>query len=241
MSFLLLPINFIHLSAQGYCQTDHSSSFPFTCTGNSQNDQMYRLKVYFHVAIADNGDRQSEVVVNNSFEIINNLYNQHNIYFEWDCNVIEHYNDDWANNMLLLNGNNVKDEFHEDGIDILLLPDNAEFKALSFGFIGGGSAVYVSGVSPNGIPLAASNAISHEIGHVLNLFHTFHNCGTSPENPDGSECNIKGDRLCDTNPDPGMNYSVNEICEWIDTTGAECQDEFELSLYNMVSLLVVTE
>lgn len=56
---------------------------------------------------------------------------------------------------------------------------------------------------------------SHEIGHCLGLFHTFHSHvnGPLPELADFTECNIRGDYLCDTPADhSSLLFHVDSNC-----------------------------
>jgi len=62
---------------------------------------------------------------------------------------------------------------------------------------------------------------AHEIGHNLNLFHTFHGqaCEPDPNIPaeltNGTNCATAGDLVCDTPADPCMNQNnVNAACAY---------------------------
>lgn len=49
----------------------------------------------------------------------------------------------------------------------------------------------------------------HEMGHYFGLFHTFETLGgTSYENPSGTNCQIAGDLICDTNADPFERHNI---------------------------------
>lgn len=63
--------------------------------------------------------------------------------------------------------------------------------------------------------------LAHEIGHNLNLFHTFHgaSCEPDPDIPaelaNGSNCATAGDLVCDTPADPCMNQgTVDTACNY---------------------------
>ena len=63
--------------------------------------------------------------------------------------------------------------------------------------------------------------LAHEIGHNLNLFHTFHgaSCEPDPNIPaelaNGNNCASAGDLVCDTPADPCMNQStVDNACNY---------------------------
>ena len=87
-----------------------------------------------------------------------------------------------------------------------------------------GTSVVIGGMY-NTTPMVTSNVLVHEVGHLLNLFHTFHGCeggGTdcsgNPvpseclENPNGSNGITCGDFVADTPADPFINnLSVNSI------------------------------
>jgi hypothetical protein len=62
---------------------------------------------------------------------------------------------------------------HTNGIDIYLLKsDTTECLGLANG-IGTGTELLLY-VSFEGLPLCTTHVISHEMGHILNLYHTHH-------------------------------------------------------------------
>lgn len=61
-----------------------------------------------------------------------------------------------------------------------------------------------------------SNTLTHEIGHYLNLYHTFQN-GCSGES--NSNCSRAGDRVCDTPPTADQNFGCPKSLN-------SCQGEF---------------
>lgn len=63
--------------------------------------------------------------------------------------------------------------------------------------------------------------LAHEIGHNLNLFHTFHGASCEPDSDipaelaNGNNCATAGDLICDTPADPCMNQgTVNNACAY---------------------------
>ncbi|TNE53816.1 MAG: hypothetical protein EP338_09815 [Bacteroidetes bacterium] len=108
---------------------------------------------------------------------------------------------------------------HSDAIDIYLLDGHSDF-------VGGKSArihsssYIVGGVNNEGVKYARTHIISHEMGHCLGLFHTFHGFILC-ENPDaidpnpcqelvnGTNCSSCGDFVCDTPADP-TRFNVDE-------------------------------
>lgn len=160
-------------------------------------------------------------------------FNPHGIYFKWD-GVIDYidngtYYSNPGNYIFSVNN-------HMDGIDIYLYGDD------SGGGIGGGIGagssstdgpygpnLWVSGYFLDNValiyPLVRSHIISHEMGHVLNLYHTHHGTVTEnlPQDPlqckefvNGSNGHICGDYILDTPADPKMNYLVDLVtCDWL--------------------------
>ncbi len=62
----------------------------------------------------------------------------------------------------------------------------------------------------------SGNTFAHEIGHYFTLFHTHGktNTGTTDELVDGSNCQNRGDNICDTPADPNLSGNVNSSCQY---------------------------
>ena len=61
------------------------------------------------------------------------------------------------------------------------------------------------------------STLAHEIGHFFGLNHTHgpSNSELTEELVDGSNCNVTGDNICDTNADPQLSFSVvNSSCDY---------------------------
>ena len=68
------------------------------------------------------------------------------------------------------------------------------------------------------------STLSHEVGHYFNLLHTHTGSSDQDENgiidginaeyADGTECDSRGDNLCDTPADPHLGDLVNSQCEY---------------------------
>ena len=68
------------------------------------------------------------------------------------------------------------------------------------------------------------STLSHEVGHYFNLLHTHTGSSDQDENGiidgvnaeyvDGTECDSRGDNLCDTPADPDLGDLVNSQCEY---------------------------
>ncbi len=208
------------------------------------------LKLYFHVIRQSNGDGgQSISSVQEAFNIIQGDFNPHNIFFDWD-NEINYIDDN--NHYLTPKPEIFTINNHTDGIDIYLYDDSAPAGGRANG-VGNSSDFFVSGVyweSPY-TPLVSSHVISHELGHVLFLWHTHH--GTSDEgnaNPDkcpelvnGSNSATCGDYVTDTPADPHLDFDVDSSnCTWNssgqDSNGDSYQpDEENIMAYSHVDCL----
>jgi hypothetical protein len=116
-------------------------------------------------------------------------------------------------------------------IFIYLFPDEATPWGGATQGIGVSSSLFIAGnfMDDPQIPVIDTPFISHEMGHVLGLWHTFH--GTDPEQtttdpnacpelPDGSNGEDCGDYISDTPADPNLNFEVNpDTCEWTQDFG----------------------
>ena len=106
---------------------------------------------------------------------------------------------------------------HSDGIDIYLFDDSSEAGGRANG-VGQSSEFWVSGTfwkEPFG-SLVKSHVISHEMGHVIFLWHTHHqeeiDC---KEYVDGRNSDVCGDFVDDTPPDPNLGFDVDfSDCQW---------------------------
>ena len=212
------------LSTPSFCFTPsksentelYSSSLRFTNVADS-----YCLKIYVHVIRRSNstgGQTVNEVAQALNFLDID--FNPHGIYFQWDGNIDYIDNDGYYDSptTAIYTVNN-----HSDGIDIYLFDDSSQQGGRANG-VGESSEFWVSGSywdSPYG-SLVKSHVISHEMGHVFFLWHTFH--GTYNEGGDSNQCSelvdgsnssFCGDYVTDTPADPHLQFNVNyPSCTW---------------------------
>ena len=204
-----------------------SQTFCFTPTNsvNSEFDpaslrsvnvaESYCLRIYVHVIRRSDGTGgQTESEVNEALNFLDIDFNPHNIYFHWD-GVIDYIDDNSyysSPSTAIYSVNN-----HSDGIDIYLFDDSSAAGGRANG-VGESSEFWVSGTfwnDPFG-SLVKSHVISHEMGHVIFLWHTHHQedigCKEYVDGRNSDEC---GDFVDDTPPDPYLGFDVDfSDCQW---------------------------
>ena len=89
------------------------------------------------------------------------------------------------------------------------------------------------------------STLAHELGHYFNLYHTHQGSGSpnddgviqgnNTEYVDGTECNTRGDGLCDTPADPTLSDLVNNSCEYFGTYVDGHGDLFDPDEMNLMS------
>ncbi len=196
----------------------------------------YCVKIYIHVIRDDDGNGGQPIdrvhlAVNN----LNLNFNPLNIYFKWD-GAIDYIDDSSTDDGTPGYYNQVHQTIfgenpHTDGVDIYLFPnETGPWGGVSHLGVGNGTAVLIAGNYFNdvAIPVITTPFLSHEMGHVLGLWHTFHGtyqnseenqndpnaCPELPNNSDGNGDNC-GDYISDTPADPNMDFKVNPTtCQW---------------------------
>lgn len=234
--FVFILIGATIAVAQGYCDTPPESTnmdFDVDVSAFGGDVVDYHLRIYFHVIRRTNGSGgQTLFDVDEAKSILDQDFNPHGIYFEWDGCIDYIDNDQYYSQVstAIYDVNN-----HYDGIDIYLY-DDAEGGSGRANGVGSSSEFYITGSywDPPYESLVKSHVISHEMGHVLFLWHTFHGCETGNwEHLDGSDCYTAGDHVCDTPRDPHMNFNVNpEDCEWNGVNHLFCNPPYPLSSYD---------
>ncbi len=215
-----------NIYAQNYCSTpdDFSPSASFDASFSNMNEQgPFFLKLYVHVIRNANGiGGQTPQAVENAVAILQQDFNPHNIYFVWDCD-IDYIDDNIWFQGPYRNGTTTgiySVNNHYDGLDMYLFPDVANSNGGRANGVGDSSEFWVAGTL-FGQAVASNSIVSHEMGHCINLWHTFHGCETGNwENTNGSNCAIAGDYVCDTPSDPHIAFNVNpSTCEWTGVAG----------------------
>ena len=193
----------------------------------TDNPGPYFIKVYVHVIRLDDGNGgfsggQLDEDINTAFDILDEDFTPHNIFFVRSCEVIDipvsgtEYNNPelfcslWANTTYE----------YGDGISLFLgppisyLPPSDPFVAIANGIPC--NKLWLGGNLPlGGGNVVPTRVISHEFGHVLGLYHTEH--GTLAESS----------LVCNT-----LGFDPNECCELVEdynstdptSTGCSCGD-----------------
>lgn len=211
------------------------------------------VKIYVHVIRRDDGTGgQSISNVNDALGFLDDAYNPYNIFFDW--NGIIHYIDDtyfYNSPSSIMNPNNTQYD-HQNGVDIFLFDDyvNHPVSGNGYGMAAGvgedpTKKLLVTGSfgENNEYPLVRSHVLSHEMGHVLNLWHTHHGTITEIGDPDqcpelvnGSNSQICGDYIIDTPADPGLGFNVDIYsCEWLGSGVDQNGESYEPDELNLMS------
>ena len=224
ITLLLLSFNMCVFS-QEFCSTpsnipDFLQTIPPEKYVSSSVNDTYTVRVFFHIIKNTDGTGGHTLLeVNTAFDILNMDYQPYGICFEL-LGIDETSIDKWA---FAEDGNGKFTNLpnpHYNAIDIYLAID---FVHLSFS--GWAAGIPATAFILNGKGSSLSHIISHEMGHCLGLFHTFHGfpcCeeveDTCEELLDGSNCEICGDYVCDTPPDPQQHKVDKDSCVWNGTT-----------------------
>lgn len=179
----------------------------------------YYINVYIHIIRKSDGTGgQTLANVNSAFVILNNDFNPHNIYFIPNCDIAYIDNDYYYSNIGSYCSFWQDPAYvHNDGIDLFLGPSDGVSGSIGVASGIPGKSVWIAGAWTGGIPVILTYAISHEMGHCLGLWHTFHgtypelltSCGVPFDDPNlccelvnGSNGTSCGDYVEDTNADP---------------------------------------
>ena len=166
--YLILLVTTIQLYCQGFCATpnsSHNSSLNNNMRGTTSLSGMVNLRIYVHSIRKSNGSGGQLIMnIQSGINIMKNDFANHNITFDWDgiINFID--NDSYYLNpdTYIYNVDN-----HCDGIDIYIFDENAVSTGRANG-VGESSEFFISG------NLVNTSVMSHEMGHVLFLWHTHH-------------------------------------------------------------------
>jgi hypothetical protein len=216
---------FAPMFGQDMCQTPVNTTnlayniFNSSNFGNSSYAPKI-LRVYFHVIRRTDGSGgYLQYEVKQAFDILNSDFGGSGITFSWDGCIDYIDNDSYHNSSTSSSIYGVNT--HTDGIDIYLFPKTHPSAGGRANGVGSNAQFWVAG-SWNGDAVALTHIISHEMGHVLFLWHTHH--GTFPEGGndspckefvDGTNASFCGDYVIDTPADPHIQFNVNANCQWL--------------------------
>jgi Pregnancy-associated plasma protein-A len=214
------------------------------------------IRIYPHIIRRlDGSGGQPQSAVEEAIGYLNAAFNEHKIYFIWDCgvdyiNVVNAYYDaiDPGTAVFTAAPFITPPHSNTDGIDIYFFPDHPSPIPIGAGLAEdiGGKKFYVTGnyTLPPFESRIRSHVVSHEMGHCLGLLHTHNNGSLLPTTGDEyvdqiahpGNCLIAGDCICDTPADPNMEYSVNyPNCEWTDSDEDSDGNPYQPSTTNIMS------
>ena len=181
------------------------------------------VRLYFHVIRRTDGSGGvTQANVNDTFNILINDFGPRNISFNWNGTI--DFIDDTAKfnarDTSIFNTNN-----STNGIDVYIFSDTGTPLATTAGngfpFIAVGGLNTASNFSA--FPVSRSHIITHEMGHVFDLYHTHQGTaaftGGCPELVNGSNSNTCGDFISDTPADPNIqgNNPIVSCTTWSGT------------------------
>lgn len=245
--------------AQDFCHTPADSEYKELVldTYRDLDVSMYKfcVRIYVHVVRRDNGTGGQTVSnVNEALGYLDDAFNPHDIYFWWNNTINYIDNTTIFNSPSTIMGITTYD--HSDGVDIYLFDDDFVFNPTGNGYglaAGVGhidTKLLVAGSWNTGLvtmPLARSHVLSHEMGHVLFLWHTHH--GTVYESGDPGQCAecvsgynsaYCGDYITDTPADPKIDYNVDINCNWLGSGYDSCGFSFPGNPYNPDELNIMS-
>jgi len=198
----------------------------------------YFLRIYVRVVRRSDGTGgQTPAQVDEALGYLDLDFNDHNIFFVWDCNI------DYIDSDLYYNQIGTPDIFvenpHSDGIDIYLFwdqnPGEPDGHGRAAGY--GSKAFYVFGnywKAPFK-SLSRSHLISHEMGHCLGLYHThdFIPCRGLVNRSNALTC---PNYVWDTPADPGMLFNTQyPSCEWTEIRTDINADQYDPDEKNIMA------
>ena len=172
----------------------------------SSSDDVFCINVFFHIVRNSNGSEPEDFTTPDLDEIIDNL----NQYYNNPHNII--FNN--AGSQFIDNTDYVNIENQSEATKLGQINNRSGFinyyitKRL-WRITGGGFVVGTANTIPsNNLVIVSKHVLSatsaHEVGHCLNLLHTFETSEGIDITGLRPDCETKGDLVCDTPPDANM-------------------------------------
>lgn len=202
------------------------------------SNYIFGVKVYVHVLThSEYGPGQSVLGVNEAMKRLYEDFDAIDIHLIWDGDIDYILNDNWHDTPSAYKSLIWDHNYHTDGIDIYLGNGISNDFLAEAASIGGKTSFIVNGfwgaAANNDFTfIAQSGIITHELGHVLFLWHTFHgtaeagNCAECLyETGASGNANGCGDYVFDTPPDPDNGFDIN--CNYFAGGQDECGNDFQ--------------
>ena len=185
----------------------------------SATTENYCINVCFRIVRDDNGTNAaiSPTIIPQVLAQLNAAYNPHGIYFN-QIGTFDYINDSFANKYVVPNPLNgyVQPANIPNCLNIFFIKNFQNLPSYYDGIASFGT----NKATIRGSAALNNNTVAHEVGHNLNLIHTFY--GSNPynaseaENPlntniNTNQCQTRGDRVCDTPADYNPTRQISTI------------------------------
>lgn len=242
LTFILFKVTIIN--AQDVCGTPHNvPNISYSENSFLFDDNPICVNVWFHIIKDNNGNNgYNSNNLNTIIQLLNSRYNPHNIVFNlsgYDIINNPYYTQTnfISNSTIFNNLINVNKKTNALNIYLGAVDNSGSVTGKANGIPGYAVAISFSRINTSTVP--------HEVGHVLNLFHTHHgsacefesnNSNYCQELINGSNCGTCGDFVCDTPADPCIGGLVTPFsaCSYI---GTETQNgiSYQPNTHNIMS------
>ena len=232
----LFLFSVIQIMAQSFCVTpgNYPNNLNYSTSSFNPSAPAYTVRIVVHIIRRTDGTGgMTASQLTNALNILASDFQNHNICFSLKnidyINSDNFYNTSWDSqfNSIIATNPSI------DAIDIYMFPETNSGGGQASG-IPANALVIGGNLNFNGIITYSANShiLSHEMGHCLGLFHTFHGTCCEPGCPElvnGSNGTTCGDFVQDSPADPVrlFNYSLNN-CTWNNTSFRDANND----LYN---------